>query len=376
MGGLKFLLEKEFKQIFRDKGMLPLIFMMPILQLCVLSFAATFDVKNINIEIADLDNSVLSQQLIGKYEASKYFNLISFRHSTDNLGEGLQEGEVGIYLEIPKDFEKDIVNEIPTSIAIKVDAIDGMTAGVSVSYAQTIIQDFREEIGERYGIKETAIAKGQLPLQFNISNQNWYNKTLNYKFYMVPGLLVLLVSMIGMFLTSMNIVKEKEIGTIEQLNVTPISKAEFILGKLTPFWLIGMFVLTIGLLVAKLFFSVPMVGSLVIVYSFAIIYLFVVLGLGLFISTLADTQQQAMFIAWFFMIIFVLLSGLFTPIENMPDWAQKITLLNPVRYFIEVMRGVLLKGATWSDVKNNFFVIGVYAMIINLMAIFAYRKTN
>lgn len=373
MKSLKFILQKEFKQIFRDKGMLPIIFAMPIMQLMVLSFAATFDVKDIKLEIVDRDHSHSSQELIEKYEASDYFTLVNFRNATDPFGKSLQEGIVSISLEIPQDFEKDLYQNIPVNLSAKVNAIDGMTAGVSASYAQTIIQEFRTEFISAH---IDHFQQYSTPFEINFSMQNWYNPTLNYKFYMVPGLLVILVSMIGMFLTSMNIVKEKEIGTIEQLNVTPITKAEFLLGKVLPFWCIGMFVLSVGLLLAKLIFSVPMLGPIYLVFLFAMIYLPVVLGLGLFISTIADTQQQSMFIAWFFMVIFVLLSGMFTPIENMPVWAQKITLFNPFRYFIEVMRGVLLKGATWNDIKGHFLIIGIYGVIINTMSILAYRKTN
>lgn len=373
MKSLKFILQKEFKQIFRDKGMLPIIFAMPIMQLMVLSFAATFDVKDINLEIVDRDHSHLSQQLIEKYEASDYFTIVNFRNATDPYGEALQEGSVNISIEIPQNFEKDLYKNIPIDLSAKVNAIDGMTAGVSASYAQTIIQEFRTEFITSH---IDQFQQYSSPFEINFSMQNWYNPTLNYKFYMVPGLLVILVSMIGMFLTSMNIVKEKEIGTIEQLNVTPITKGEFLLGKVLPFWCIGMFVLTVGMTIAKIVFSVPMLGPIYLVFFFAMVYLPVVLGLGLFISTIADTQQQSMFIAWFFMVIFVLLSGMFTPIENMPEWAQKITLLNPFRYFIEVMRGVLLKGATWSDMKGNFLIIVIYGVIINTMSILAYRKTN
>ncbi|ANQ48144.1 ABC transporter permease [Flammeovirga sp. MY04] len=371
MKRFKFILQKEFKQIFRDKGMLPIIFVMPIMQLMVLSFAATFDIHNINLEIIDKDQSPVSHQLISKYEASSYFNIISnLPYDADN-GESLQKGEAVIILEIPKDFEKNIIQSQPTNLSAKVDAIDGMSAGVSVNYAQSIIRDFQDDY-----IQEHGLLLGKPSMNIKISNLNWYNNSLNYKFYMVPGLLVLLVSMIGMFLTSMNIVKEKEIGTIEQLNVTPITKTEFIIGKLFPFWCIGMFVLSLGLTLAKLVFDIPIQGPLYIVFSFAMLYLFVVLGLGLIISTLADTQQQSMFIAWFFMIVFVLLSGLFTPIENMPGWAQDLTLLNPVRYFIEIMRNVLLKGASWADVKMNFYIIGIYGVIINSLAVLLYRKTN
>lgn len=374
MKRLKFILKKEFRQIFRDKAMLPLIFAMPILQLLVLSFATTYDVKNINLEVVDRSQSSMSRALIHKFQASPYFNLTSFKMATEKESLAMEKGEAVATLEIPDDFESELVNGRPAAVALRVDAIDGMTGGVAASYIQSIIQEFRVEEAQNHPAIVLAGRK-EHPLLIDVSVRNWFNPTLDYQYYMVPGLLVMLVTMIGMFLTSMNIVKEKEVGTIEQLNVTPITKGEFILGKLLPFWLIGLFVLSVGLILARLIFQVPMEGPMTLVMVFAMAYLPVVIGIGLFISNISDTQQQAMFVAWFIMIVFVLLSGLFTPIENMPEWAQYITYANPVRYFIEVNRGVLLKGASWADMKLNFIVVIAYAIVINFMAVKSYKKT-
>jgi ABC-2 type transport system permease protein len=191
----------------------------------------------------------------------------------------------------------------------------------------------------------------------------------------VPGILVLLVTIIGLFLASMNIVKEKEIGTIEQLNVTPIKKHQFIIGKLLPFWIIAMFDLGLGLLIARFVFEIPMIGSIPLVFGVAGIYLILILGMGLFISTLSDTQQQSMFISWFFVMIFILLSGLFTPIENMPVWAQNLNLINPIAYFIEFMRLVLLKGSEFKDVWRLIVSLSVYAVIMISLATLRYSKS-
>ena len=204
----------------------------------------------------------------------------------------------------------------------------------------------------------------------------WYNNTLNYKTFMVPGILVLLVTMITLFLSSMNIVREKEIGTLEQINVTPIRKYQFIIGKLFPFWVLGLVILTVGLIIAKVIFNVPILGSIGLIYFFTSVYLLVILGIGLIISNYSDTQQQAMFVAWFFTVIFILMSGLFTPIESMPQWAQNITLLNPIRYFVEIIRMVMLKGATFSDISRPFFIIVGYAFVLNGIAVWSYKKTN
>lgn len=187
---------------------------------------------------------------------------------------------------------------------------------------------------------------------------------------------VLLVTMITMFLSGMNIVREKEIGTLEQINVTPIKKHEFIIGKLFPFWIIGFGLLTIGLILGKVIFNVPMVGNLVLIYFYTSIYLLVVLGMGFFISNFTDTQQQAMFIAWFFMVLFILMSGLFTPIESMPKWAQIVTEFNPIKYFVEVMRMVMLKGASLNDILPQMLKTLAYAIIMNGLAVWSYKKTN
>ncbi|MFT3884020.1 MAG: ABC transporter permease [Flavobacteriales bacterium] len=202
----------------------------------------------------------------------------------------------------------------------------------------------------------------------------WYNLRMSYRSLMVPGLLVVLVTLAGMFLSSMNIAREKEVGTIEQINVTPIRKWQFILGKLLPFWFISLFLLAFGLAVGRLVFHIPMEGSVFLLFAFAAVYLWVMLGLGLLISTVSDTQQQSMFLSWFFLVIFVLLSGLFTPIDNMPHWAQRITWLNPVSYFVEVVRMVLLKGSGFMDIARHFAVIGAFAVGINALAVVNYRK--
>jgi ABC-2 type transport system permease protein len=208
----------------------------------------------------------------------------------------------------------------------------------------------------------------------NVTYSNWFNPLMNYKYFMVPGILVILLTMVGSFLASLNIVKEKEIGTIEQINVTPIKKYHFILGKLIPFWVLGLIILTIGLAISWLAYGIVPAGSLLTIYVFAGVYLLAVLGLGLLISTYCGTQQQAMLISFFLMMIFVLMSGLYTPIDSMPQWAQWITHFNPVSYFIEVMRMVVLKGSSLADVKTHIFIVLVFAAALNTWAVFSYRK--
>jgi ABC-2 type transport system permease protein len=370
MRTILFIIRKEFLQIFRHKVMLPLIFLMPIVQLLILAHAADYEVKNINLHLVDRDLSQYSRRLAGKFQASGNFILASSSFSSPAAFDAIEKGQADLFLEIPAGFQRDLLRHGQASLQLSVDAINGVKAGLASSYAAAIIRDFNAEIRA-----EQAGPAAAAPL-LTIAASNWFNPELNYFTFMVPGILVLLVTLVGMFLSGMNIVKEKEIGTIEQINVTPIRKYQFIIGKLLPFWIIANVELALGLGVAKLVFHVPFVGSLWLVFAFAGLYLLVVLGLGLLISTVTETQQQAMFIAWFFLIIFILMSGLFTPIESMPAWAQEFTRFNPVAYFVEVMRMVLLKGSGLLDIRQHIFAMLAYALVANGLAAWSYRKTG
>jgi ABC-2 type transport system permease protein len=374
MKTIVFIIQKEFKQIFRNKAMLPIIFVLPFIQLLILSNAASFEIKNIKFSYIDNDHSVASRELISKFEASKYFNIIESFSSKKEADFQMQTGKVDVILEIPNHFERDLIIENSTNLSVSINAIDGAAAGVENVYISQIINGFNQKIQTQlYQYNETSYVQ---PVNIVTIPSFWYNNTLNYKTFMVPGILVLLVTMLTLFLSSMNIVREKEMGTLEQINVTPIRKYQFIIGKLFPFWVLGLLILTVGLLIAKIVFSVPILGSIGLIYFFTSIYLLVILGIGLIISNYSDTQQQAMFVAWFFTVIFILMSGLFTPIESMPQWAQNLTLLNPIRYFVEIIRMVMLKGATFSDISRPFFIIVGYAFVLNGIAVWSYKKVN
>ena len=370
MKTILYIIQKEFKQIFRNKGMLPIIFVMPLVQLIILSNAATFEVKNIKFGYIDNDHTPTSRALIEKFTASTYFNVLTDFPSERLASSAMLNGEVDVLLEIPQYFERDFQKEKYISLGITINAIDGAAAGIENVYVTQIIQRFNRHLKVLHPSD-----KLEQPTSINTIPLFWYNKTLNYKTFMVPGILVLLVTMITLFLSGMNIVREKEIGTLEQINVTPIKKGEFIIGKLFPFWVIGLGLLTIGLIIAKLMFNVPIIGSLPLMYLYTSIYILVVLGIGLFISNFTETQQQAMFIAWFFMVIFILMSGLFTPIESMPKWAQIITEFNPIKYFVEVMRMVMLKGSGFMDILPQLLKTLLYALIMNGLAVWSYKKT-
>ncbi|VAV85925.1 Domain of unknown function / Efflux ABC transporter, permease protein, partial [hydrothermal vent metagenome] len=272
MKTIGYIIQKEFKQIFRNKAMLPIIFVLPLIQLIILSNAATFEVKAIKFSYVDHDKTSFSRELIDKFNASTYFNISAEFPSNELASSAMLNGEVDVILEIPQYFERDLVKDKKTKLSVIINAIDGAAAGVENVYINQIVQSFNKNA---QAVLMQPSDKVNIPKNIISIPSFWYNKTLNYKTFMVPGILVLLVTMITLFLSGMNIVREKEIGTLEQMNVTPIKKHQFIIGKLFPFWIIGMMLLTIGLIIARILFNVPMVGSLGLMYLYTSVYLLV-----------------------------------------------------------------------------------------------------
>ena len=371
MSVLKTILKKEFKQIFRDKAILRLIFLVPCIQLLILPFAADFEIKNINVAVIDHDHSSYSKQLIQKLEYSNYFKLVGYSNSYKESLWQIEQEEADLIIEIPQKFEANLVRESEASIFMAVNAVDGVKGNLGAAYAAGIIREFNQNVRSEWLNLPKRTTTG-----IEITHSNWYNPTNNYQRFMVPGILALLLTLIGCFLTALNIVREREIGTIEQLNVSPISKTQFVLGKLIPFWVLAMFIVTIGLTISYLVYDIVPGENIGLLYGFSALYLVCILGFGLFISNFAETQQQAMMIAFFFILIFILLSGLYTPVESMPFWAQKIAWMNPVTYMVDVMRMVLLKGAKFSDMTYHFKAISIGAVVFNALAIWTYRKRN
>lgn len=370
MRTLKFLLQKEFRQVFRDPGILRIIFVMPMIQLLILPWAADYEVKNIQLAVVDRDHSDYSRQLISKLASSGYFQLDHYSSSYLIAAKEIEKDNADIIVEIPFNFEKDLVRESEAPLFLAVNAINGVKAILGASYLQSIIRDYNNEIREEW----IQMPRFSPETNIEVVSSNWYNPFMNYKWFMVPGILVILVTMVGSFLTSLNIVKEKEIGTIEQINVTPIKKYHFILGKLIPFWVLGLLILSIGLLISWIAYGIIPAGSFLTIYIFAAVYLLAVLGLGLLASTYCTSQQQAMLISFFLMMIFILLGGLYTPIESMPVWAQWFTKFNPVTYFIEVIRLVILKGSSLADIAPQIGIILIFAVVLNTWAVINYRK--
>ncbi|MEO6131597.1 MAG: ABC transporter permease [Saprospiraceae bacterium] len=373
MRTIKFLIEKEFRQIFRNKSLLPLLFVAPLIQLLVLPLAADYEVKGITISIIDHDKSSYSRSLISSIGASGYFKNSAYSSSFKQSLHLVESDKADIILEIPIDFGKEVVRDGGQNLFIAVNAINGVKAGLGGAYLARIINQFNADIR----LKQMQVQEFNSVPVIDVVTSNWFNPYLNYKYFMVPGILAVLVTMISSYVCALNIVKEKEIGTIEQINVTPIRKIHFILGKLIPFLIIGLVVFSLGLFVVGHFvYGIAPLGSIGLLYAFLIIYLIAMLGFGLLISTYSETQQQAMSIAFFFVMIFMLMSGLFTPIESMPGWARVIAQLNPVTYFIQVLRMIVLKGSGFEDIKIHFLVISVIAFVLNGWAVLNYRKTT
>lgn len=380
MNRILFMIEKEFKQLWRNKILLRMMLVAPVLQLVLLAYAANFEVKNLKIAVVDQDHTTYAQRLAGKFRYAERRPIANFQFqgylpSEKWAYQELLASRADLVLVIPPHFERDLGKENWASVQLLVNAIDGTKGGIASGYAQAIIRDFNNAIRtESVGLNPDGAPSGGVA-GLDVENQFWYNPRLEYKTFMVPGILFELMLLIGGMIAALNIVREKEIGTQEQLNVTPIKKYEFILGKLTPFVIIGMIQFTLGLLVGKLFFQIPIEGSLLLIYGFAFLFLLLSVGLGLLISAISNTQQQAMFAVFFCLMIFILLSGLFSSTEDMPQWAQYLNLFNPLKYIIEVGRNVLLKGSTLRDMQSQFFtLLGMAVMLIGL-ASWRYRKT-
>lgn len=370
MRALFILLEKEFRQTFRNPAILRMMFLMPAVQLLIMPLAADYEVKNIKICVVDYDRSSYSQKLVNKITSTAYFSLVDYSDSYVEALNYVEHDQADLVLQIPASFERKLIRENEAELFLAINAINGVKANLGGAYLQSIIADFNNEVRTEW----IDIPRFNQQPMIDIAAINWFNPLMNYRYFMVPGILVILITMVGAFLSALNIVKEKEIGTIEQINVTPIKKYQFILGKLIPFWVLGFVILTIGLIISRIAYGIVPVGSLSTVYVFTGIYLLSVLGIGLLVSTLAHTQQQAMLLSFFLMMIFILLGGLYTSIDSMPPWAQTIAKFNPVTYFIEVMRMVVLKGSSLYDIRFHLLKVLLFGLVFNSLAIWSYRK--
>ena len=371
MRTLRFLLQKEFIQIFRDKSVLRLIIIGPVMQLLIFPLVANYEVKDINLALVNHDHSAYSQKLISKILSSDYFRLSDYALSYNDALHSIEADESDLILEIPEHFERDLVRDGTQKLFISVDAINGTKASLGGAYLTSIIGDFNNDVE-----LEWQTSQSDPSFTIDIATSYWYNPLMVYFILMVPGLLVNLLTSVGGMSAALNIVKEKEIGTIEQINVTPIQKYVFIFGKLIPYAVMGLIIFTIGLLIGRFVYGIIPLGNIFLLYLFAINYMFALLGFGLLISTYSNTQQQAISLIFFFTMIFNMMSGLFTSIDSMPDWAKAIAYLLPTTYFIEAIRMIVLKGSGVTDVLKHFGAIFLFGAILNTWAIINYKKTS
>jgi len=369
---LKYLVEKEFIQLKRNPFLPRLIVLFPLMILLFLPLAANFEVRNITIAVMDSDRSPLSCRLVDKVISSGYFTLSSVMHDYDQALKTIELDTSDILLEIPEGFERDLMKEGEAKVLLSVNAVNGTKGGLGSSYLSGIIQDFAAEM--RADLMQSAF-RSPTP-RFSVIAQYRFNSYLQYPTFMVPALMVILLTMLCGFLPALNIVGEKEKGTMEQMNVTPVRKITVILSKLIPYWVIGFIVLSIGFVIAWIFYDLVPAGHLWTIYLFASIFIVGISGSGLVISNYAKTLQQAMFMMFFFVITFIFMSGLYTPVNSMPAWARMVSNFIPLKYMIMVFRMVYLKGSGFQDLWTEFLALCAFAFVFNGWAVFSYRKTS
>ncbi|MFP4444819.1 MAG: ABC transporter permease [Desulfosudaceae bacterium] len=367
-----YLVQKELRQVRRDPNMLRIIFVVPLVQLLVLGYAITTDIKNLDLIICDQDRSVLSRDLADRFAHNDYFVVQQHSCQFDQAEKYLRQRRAVLVMVIPRDFSRDLELGRSPELQILFDGQNSNTTAVAMGYCNRILLRFMQDspAGARFG--KAGAAPGLRII--NPISRAWYNPELKSVYYMIPGIISILLMIITMLLTSMAIVKEREIGTLEQLLVTPLAAWQIIAGKTLPFALLGFIEMVIAMTFGVLWFQVPVVGSLPLLAALSGVFIMTALGMGILISTLVDTQQQALFSAWFCLVSFILLSGFFYPIANMPEWVQLITYLNPLRYFIEILRELLLKGAGLDILWPELLCLAAIGATIFALATFRFSR--
>lgn len=348
---IRHIIRKEFLQIFRDPMMLRAMFFMPIVQLFVLGYAITYDIKNVNLLIRDLDNSQHSRLLLEKIEESGRFRFVGRENDPFRTRDYFLNHRASLSLAIPRGFERDMLSGENPGLQILVDGVDSNSSNIALGYLLRITGDYVEAVGRESGVRHAAASEN--PVRVRPVIRAWFNPNLESKYYMLPGIVAILLTMTTSMLSGLAIVREREIGTLEQLNVTPIRPRQLMIGKITPFFLLSFVMLLAALAVVRFWYGIPMQGSVLLLLALSVVFLLSTLGVGIFVSTVTGTQQEAMFIIWAFNIFAILMSGMIAPIENMPALVQKLTWLNPVRYYMNAIRDIYLKGSgieyLWKD---------------------------
>lgn len=359
---LKHLIRKEFLQIRRNPFLPKLILMFPIVIMCIMPWVMNMEVKNVVVNVVDNDRSTRSLQIVHSIEASDYFIFGGQKPTYRAALAEIEHGKADMVLVIPQDFGKDIDRGKMPQVLIAANAVNGTKGGMGSAYLSQIVTSH--------------VMPTKAAIQSKVSTLLLYNKHQNYKLYMIPALLAMVVMLMTGFLPTLNIVSEKEIGTIEQINVTPVSKWAFILSKLIPYWLIAFFVITVFLILAWLIYGITPSGPIWLVYVLAMLLAMFFSSFGLIVSNYSDTMQQAVFVMWFFVMIIMLLSGLFTPTRSMPDWAYTSTYINPTHYFIDAIRTVFIRGGGFREVAHQVLALLGIGIVMSLWAVQSYKKNH
>jgi ABC-2 type transport system permease protein len=367
------MLVKEFRQIFRDPRMRTVIFIAPVVQMLLFGYAVTTDVRNVPTAVYDLDRSPASRDLVARLAGSGYFQVVEHVAGPERIRELLDGGEVLLALEIPPGFQADLDAGRTAALQLIVDGSDSNTAGIALDYSASITGDFSREVLRRRILRQTGAEPPDTPVE--LQWRAWFNQNLESRNFYVPGVIAMIVSLVTLMLTGMAIVREKEIGTMEQLLVSPVRPIEFILGKTLPFVLISLADVVLITVVGVFWFGVPIRGSLLLLFFSTTLYLLTTLSAGLLISTISRTQQQAMMSTFLFYFPAVLLSGMVFPIANMPQVVQWLTLLNPLRYFLIIIRGVFLKGVGVGILWPQMLALAVLGTLMLALASRRFRKT-
>ena len=366
------ILWKEFVQIRRDPKLFPVLFISPILQLILLGYAANLDVKNIPSVICDLDRSAASRAFLDSFVNSGYFSVEARVERMDEIDRYLDHGEAAMAFVIPRGFGNKLAGQRDASVMIIADGSESQSAMIGVNYGTMIAAKYTQRI--IFETFERTRGLGFKPVVVNAEVRVWYNPELKSRNFMVPGVLGLILMIMTTVLASLGIVRERETGTMEQLIVTPIRPYQLILGKLLPFVLIGLVDATFVITVARGWFGVPVRGSVALLFVLCLPFMLNTLGIGLFISTISRTQQQAMLTSLFFIMPQIMLSGFVFPIENMPKAFQYLTTIIPIRYFFVIIRGIMLKGAGWPELWNEAAVLMFLGTVILTLSVVRFRK--
>jgi ABC-2 type transport system permease protein len=372
-----FLIWKELIELRRDPRLFSIVIIAPILQLFVLAYAATTDIRNVPVVVADMDRSAASRELIERFQSSPSFALVAVTTGTNDVDRYLEHGDAWLAITIPAGYEEAIGSRRSGSVQIIADGSDANSAGVSLGYATNLIAGYGQELSARRMPQPSAAAVPARAGSLEPRVRVWFNPRLQSRDFMVPGIVALLLLVITTNLSAMGIVREREVGTLEQLNVTPLRRSELIIGKLVPYGLIGLIDVVLVLSVAVFWFQVPLRGSVVLLFGMTMVYLLSTLGLGLFVSTISSTQQQAMMTSvFFFLMPMVLLSGFVFPIENMPAVIQLITYLLPLRYFLVILRAIFMKGVGLESWWPQALALLGWGVVILMLAILRSSKRS